>query len=122
MAPNLLNIIRNRLPRPRKMEEIAFTMQLKPGVDAEYKRRHDEIWPELSALLTEAGVRDYSIFLDRSTGRLFAVQKRMEGHTTDTLPALDIMKRWWAYMADLMDTNPDNSPVVIALERVFHMD
>ncbi len=104
------------------MEEIAFTMQLKPGVDAEYKRRHDEIWPELSALLTGAGVRDYSIFLDRPTGRLFAVQKRVAGHTTDTLPGLDIMKRWWDYMADLMDTNPDNSPVVTPLERVFHMD
>jgi len=104
------------------MEEIAFTMQLKPGVEAEYTRRHDEIWPELSALLTEAGIRDYSIYLDRASGRLFAVQKRVAGHTADSLASLDIMKRWWAYMADLMETNPDNSPVVIQLERVFHME
>jgi len=104
------------------MEEIAFTMKLKPGFEAEYKRRHDEIWPELSAALTEAGIRDYSIFLDRSSGILFGVQKRVNGHSADQLPQLAVMKRWWAYMADLMDTNPDNSPVVERLEQVFHQD
>jgi L-rhamnose mutarotase len=97
-------------------------MKLKPGNEAEYKRRHDEIWPELSAALTEAGIRDYSIFLDRSSGTLFGVQKRLEGHTADLLPNLPVMKRWWAYMADLMETNPDNSPVAVRLEPVFHMD
>lgn len=104
------------------MQEIAFTMQLKPGVEAEYKRRHDEIWPELSQALTEAGIRDYSIFLDRNSGTLFAVQKRVEGHTADQLPELPIMKKWWDYMADLMEVNPDNSPVSVRLEQVFHAD
>jgi L-rhamnose mutarotase len=104
------------------MQEIAFTMRLKPGNEAEYLRRHDEIWPELAAALTQAGIHDYSIYLDRATGTLFAVQKRSENHTTDDLPGLPIVKRWWAYMADLMATNPDNSPVNVPLERVFHMD
>ncbi|WP_375435989.1 L-rhamnose mutarotase [uncultured Hymenobacter sp.] len=103
------------------MEEIAFTMQLKPGNVAEYQRRHDEIWPELSEALEKAGIRDYSIYLDPTSGTLFAVQKRTPDHTTDQLPGLPIMKRWWDYMADLMDTNPDNSPVVKPLQRVFHM-
>ncbi len=103
------------------METIAFTMKLKPGVEAEYKRRHDEIWPELVATLTEAGIRDYGIYLDRATGTLFAVQKRTENHTADTLSSLPIMKRWWAYMADLMETNPDQSPVVQPLEPVFYL-
>ncbi|WP_324674998.1 L-rhamnose mutarotase [Hymenobacter sp. GOD-10R] len=104
------------------MEEVAFTMKLKPGFEAEYKRRHDEIWPELSQTLTEAGIRDYSIYLDRASGTLFAVQKRAEGHTIDQLPSLPIMKKWWAYMADIMETNPDNSPVSTTLEPVFHAD
>ena len=104
------------------MEEIAFTMKLKPGVAAEYQRRHDEIWPEVSAALTDAGVRDYSIYLDSATGILFAVQKRTPNHTANTLPDQPIVKRWWAYMADLMDTNPDNSPVTVSLERVFHLE
>jgi L-rhamnose mutarotase len=104
------------------MEEVAFIMKLKSGVEAEYQRRHDEIWPELSAALTDAGIRDYSIFLDRVSGTLFAVQKRLPDHTINTLPTLPIMKRWWDYMADLMEVNPDNSPVAIPLKRVFHME
>ena len=104
------------------MEEVAFTMQLKPGNVAEYQRRHDEIWPELSEALEKACIRDYSIYLAPESGTLFAVQKRTPDHTADQLPGLPIMKRWWDYMADLMDTNPDNSPVAKPLQRVFHMD
>jgi L-rhamnose mutarotase len=104
------------------MEEVAFTMQLKPGVAGEYQRRHDAIWPELTALLQEAGIRDYSIYLDAASGRLFAVQKRLPGHTADALPTTAIMQRWWSYMADLMETNADNSPVVQPLQAVFHQD
>lgn len=97
-------------------------MKLKPGFEAEYKKRHDEIWPELSAVLTEAGVYDYSIYLDRATGILFAFQKRTENNTADDLPNHPIVKKWWAYMADIMDTNPDNSPVSTSIDCVFHMD
>jgi L-rhamnose mutarotase len=103
------------------METIAFTMQLRPGFEAEYKRRHDEIWPELSDLLHEAGVSDYSIFLDPTTRVLFGVLKRTTNHSMDDLPNHAIMKKWWAYMADIMDTNPDNSPVVKDLTPVFYM-
>ncbi|MBO0359131.1 L-rhamnose mutarotase [Hymenobacter sp. BT186] len=102
------------------MEEIAFTMQLKPGNLAEYERRHNEIWPELTEALQAAGIYDYSIYVDSASGTLFAVQKRTPGHTADELPTLPIMQKWWAYMADLMETNPDNSPVVKPLERLFY--
>ena len=100
----------------------AFCMQLKAGNEAEYKRRHDAIWPELSAALTEAGVSDYSIFLDESSGVLFAFQKLSDDNTADTLPDQAIVKKWWAYMADLMETHPDNAPVCKPLCEVFHMD
>ena len=103
------------------METYAFTMQLKPGFEAEYKKRHDEIWPELSDLLHTAGVSDYSIFLDEKTLVLFGVLKRTENHTMDDLPNHPIMKKWWAHMADIMDTNPDNSPVAVPLKPVFYM-
>lgn len=102
------------------MKQVAFTMHLKPGNEVEYQRRHDEIWPELSAALTDAGVRDYSIFLDRQTGTLFAVQRRTDDNSADDLPMHPVVQRWWAYMADLMDTNPDNSPVATSLEQVFY--
>ena len=100
----------------------AFTMRLKLGFETEYRKRHDEIWPELSALLKAAGIRDYSIFLDRKSGTLFAVQKLVDNNTTDDLLSHPIMKRWWAYMADIMETNPDNSPATQPLDEVFHTD
>ncbi|MCS7337783.1 MAG: L-rhamnose mutarotase [Verrucomicrobiae bacterium] len=100
----------------------AFIMKLKPGCVDEYKRRHDNIWPELAAELRAAGISDYSIFLDEHTLTLFAVQKLTENNTAARLPASPIMRKWWEYMAPLMETNPDNSPVTRPLKEVFHLD
>lgn len=94
-------------------------MQLKEGMATEYERRHDEIWPELREALRDAGIHDYGIYLDPGPGTLFAVQQRTENHTIDQLADLPVMRRWWAYMADLMEVNPDNSPVVRPLKPVF---
>ncbi len=99
----------------------AFRMQLKPGFEAEYKKRHDEIWPELSQLLKEAGITEYYIFLDEATLALFAFQKVGANDTTASLPALPIMKRWWDHMADIMEVNSDNSPVAIPCPEVFRL-
>ena len=99
----------------------AFKMKLKPGFEAEYKKRHEEIWPELAQQLTDAGVSDYAIFLDEETLTLFAVQKLSAENTADQLPGTEIVKKWWDYMADIMDVNPDNSPVSTALAEVFYM-
>lgn len=103
-------------------QTVAFKMKLKPGFEKEYQRRHDEIWPELSKLLTESGISDYSIFLDEETHILFAVQKVEGNRGSQDLGKNPLVKKWWAYMADLMDTNPDNSPVTKPLQKVFHLD
>ena len=103
-------------------EQIAFRMQLFPGFEAEYRKRHDEIWPELAALLKEAGIWDYSIFLDRQTSSLFAVLRRRTDHVMDCLPQNEIMQRCWAMMSDIMVANPDGSPVTAPLEPMFHLD
>ncbi|KZM47583.1 L-rhamnose mutarotase [Labrenzia sp. OB1] len=104
------------------MEKVAFKMHLHPGSETEYRKRHDEIWPELAALLKEAGVSDYSIHLDRETNILFAVLWRRDDHMMYDLPMHPVMRRWWTHMADLMVVNPDNEPVAVPLETVFHMD
>jgi L-rhamnose mutarotase len=104
------------------MEKIAFVMRLKPGKEAEYEKRHDEIWPELAQTLKRAGVSDYSIFLEKSSGRLFAVLKRSPEHEMDSLPLDPAVQKWWAYMADIMETNPDNSPLQEPLDKVFHLE
>ena len=103
------------------MEKYAFKMLLNPGMDAEYKKRHDAIWPELVTLLKEAGVSDYSIHLDRETNILFGVLWRSSNHTMDSLPLEPVMQKWWAHMADVMATNQKNEPIAKPLETVFHM-
>jgi len=103
------------------MKHQAFKMKLKPGFAAEYRRRHDAIWPELAALLRQHGISDYSIFLDEETLTLFAVQKLDEATSQAGLPQHPVMRRWWDYMADIMETNPDHSPVATELPQVFHL-
>jgi L-rhamnose mutarotase len=103
-------------------ETVAFRMKLFPGQAAEYRRRHDAIWPELVDALHAAGVSDYRIFLDEETNCLFAILKRRPDHTMDSLPQADVVRRWWAMMADIMETNPDHSPVQQTLAPMFCMD
>jgi len=103
------------------MEKFAFRMRLHPGMEAEYIRRHDRIWPELVTLLKEAGVQDYSIHLDRETNLLFGVLWRKKAHGMDALPAHPVMQRWWAHMADIMETGADHEPVAVPLIPVFHL-
>lgn len=97
----------------------AFRMTLHPGQEAEYRRRHDALWPELAAALGEAGIEDYRIFLDGETRHLFAIMVLNEEHRVDALPDLPVMRRWWDYMADIMDTREDNAPVSVPLDEVF---
>lgn len=100
----------------------AFVMQLKKGCEEEYQRRHNAIWAELKALLSESGVYDYTIFLEKESGKLFAFQHVKGQGGSQSLGGNPIVQKWWAYMSDLMETNPDNSPISIPLEEVFHMD
>jgi L-rhamnose mutarotase len=100
-------------------EQIAFRMNLFPGKAAEYRKRHDEIYPELAQALKDAGVSDYSIWLDAEANHLFGILTRSDTHTMDALPDTEIVKRWWAFMADIMATDADNVPVQIPLKRVF---
>ena len=104
------------------MKREAFKMFLKPGFEVEYEKRHNEIWPELEKLLKESGVYDYSIFWDKDTNVLFAVQKTSGEGGSQDLGSNPIVQKRWAYMADIMETNPDNSPVSIPLKEVFRME
>lgn len=103
------------------MARVAFIMKLHKGFEEEYKKRHDEIWPELKQLLKTTGISDYSIFLDHQTNNLFGVLKAEDPSALDNLPLNPIMKKWWAYMKDVMESNADNSPVNIPLKEVFYL-
>ena len=101
-------------------DKFAYKMKLLPGRRDEYKRRHDAIWPELLQLVREAGLTDYSIHFDEETNSLFAVLWRADGHRMDDLRHEPLMQKWWACMADIMETMPDNEPIAIPLETMFH--
>lgn len=103
-------------------EKIGFKMYLNEGMAEEYKKRHDEIFPELVTLLKASGIADYSIFLDEETHILFGVLWRTKNHKMADLPNTEIMKKWWAHMADIMATNQLNEPIAEDLKIVFHMD
>jgi L-rhamnose mutarotase len=103
------------------MEKLSFKMKLLPGFEIEYQKRHDEIWPELVLLLRNHGISDYSIFLDQETSILYAVFNIIDKKQLDELPKTTIMQKWWAYMADIMETNADKSPIAIALKPVFYL-
>jgi L-rhamnose mutarotase len=104
------------------MKRFAFKMKLKPGYTDEYKKRHDALWPELKTLIKSTGVSDYSIYLDEETNTLFGVQKIAGESGSQDLGSDPIVQKWWSYMADIMETNQDNSPVTIPLKEVFHLD
>lgn len=96
-------------------------MKLNPGMIEAYKERHENIWPDLRQLLKDAGISEYSIFFDEETNTLFAFQKQAGEQGSQDLGQTEIVREWWKYMAELMETNPDNSPVSIPLEEVFYM-
>ncbi len=103
------------------MTRVAFKMTLFSGKEAEYKKRHDELWPDLEALLKATGISEYSIFLDETTNSLFGVLKAEDPKALDNLPSHAVMQKWWAYMGDIMESNPDNSPISVSLKEVFYM-
>lgn len=103
-------------------KRFGFKMKMYPGFKEEYRKRHAEIWPELVQLLKNEGIGNYSIFLDEETNTLFAYQEQTGENSSQDLGKTEIVKKWWKYMADLMETNPDNSPVTVPLEQVFYME
>lgn len=105
---------------PQTHERHAFVMHLNPGAEAAYRQRHDEIWPELSALLSAAGITNYSIHLHAESNLLFAYMERETAFDGDALKTHPVMRRWWAAMRDLMQTHPDGEPITTPLSEMFH--
>ena len=104
------------------MKRVAFKMHLKKGCKEEYRRRHAELWSEIEDLLKKAGISQYSIFLDEETNTLFAVQTLSQEDGSQVLGHEPIIQKWWDYMADIMEVNPDNSPIFEPLEEMFYLE
>ena len=100
---------------------IAFKMKLKEGCASEYQERHQKVWPEVTKLLRQSGVEEYSIFIDHDTETLYAFQKIRKGVGSQHLGHYEVIKKWWSYMSDIMEVNEDDSPVSVELEEVFYL-
>ena len=97
-------------------------MSLKPGYQDAYKERHNPIWSDLQDVLKRHGARNYSIFLDRRTDKLFAYVEVESEERWQKIAETEACRRWWDFMKEVMLTNPDSSPVAVDLEEVFHLD
>jgi L-rhamnose mutarotase len=104
------------------MKRVAGIMKVYKDCFAEYKRRHDNIFPEMKKELENHGYHNYSIYLDETTGNLFSYYETDDEKKADSMADTEICKKWWDYMKDVMETNPDNSPVCLDLKEVFHLD
>ena len=104
------------------MIRTAFVMSVHAGAEAEYERRHSPIWDELTAVLRAHGAHNYSIFLNATTRQLFAYVEIEDEARWQAVAQTDVCRRWWAFMATLMPSNPVGSPVAEPLREVFHLD
>ena len=124
MLYGVVSIIESKIRKGRKSNMVrkGFKMKLYPGMEAEYEKRHNELWPEMQDMIHEYGGRNYTIFLDRETLVLYGYIEVEDPAKWDESADTAINRKWWDFMADIMDTNPDNSPVSVDLHEVFHLD
>ena len=99
-----------------------FKMKLYTGMEAEYEKRHNELWPEMVEMIHECGGSNYTIFLDKETLVLYGYLEIEDEEKWKQSAGTEICRKWWNFMADIMETNPDNSPVAVNLLEVFHLD
>ena len=99
-----------------------FKMFLYPGMAEEYEKRHNALWDEMKDVIHEYGGRNYSIYLDKETNVLYGYLEVESEEQWAKSADTPINRKWWDYMADIMETNEDNSPVCIDLTPVFHLD
>ena len=99
----------------------AFKMKVYPDRIKEYTKRHNPIWKELESVLKNHGVHNYSIFFDDKTHSLFGYAEIESEEEWKAISDTKICKKWWDYMAGIMETTSDNSPVSIDLKSVFYM-
>ena len=104
------------------MIRLASIMYLNEGMEEEYKKRHDQLWPEMEKTLKAYGANNYSIFLETKTNQLFAYLEVLDTEKYNDISQTEICQKWWVFMEPLMKVNSDNSPVSVDLKEVFHLD
>jgi L-rhamnose mutarotase len=104
------------------MERFCFTFELRPGAEAEYQRRHDEIWPELVAALKDAGVSNYTLF--RRDRQVIAYCECEPDAATafGNVGATEVNRRWSAWFEDVIERLTDADGELFQAHEVWHLD
>lgn len=114
--------LKDSMKGENRMVRKGFKMFLNPGMSEEYEKRHNELWPEMKEMIHQYGGHNYSIFLDRETNVLYGYLEVEDEELWAKSADTPINRRWWDYMADIMETRADNSPVCVDFVPVFHLN
>lgn len=104
------------------MERVAFVMRVRPGQEAEYRRRHEAVWPEMLRALKDAGCSNYSIYMKGLD--LFAYMEVEDfEHFKRQMSADQDAQRWEAQMAPIMEQAIQPATEFHeVLPEIFHLD
>ena len=100
----------------------AFVLQLHPGHEADYQKRHNPLPADLEEALKEGGAHNYSIFLHEETLQLFCYVEIEEEARWNAIAQTPACQKWWKSIREIMPSHPDNSPVSVPLREMFHLD
>ena len=114
--------LKDSMKGENRMVRKGFKMFLNPGMAEEYEKRNNELWPEMKEMIHQYGGHNYSIFLDRETNVLYGYLEVEDEELWAKSADTPINRRWWDYMADIMETRADNSPVCVDFVPVFHLN
>jgi L-rhamnose mutarotase len=106
----------------KNMIRKAFVMELTPGCEEEYEKRHNPIWQDLIDVFAQHGVHNYSIFLHEAGHQLFGYVEIEDEARWAAIAQTDACRRWWKHMQDVMRYNDDGTPWAVGLREVFHLD
>jgi L-rhamnose mutarotase len=104
------------------LQRICFLMEILPGREDEYQRRHDEIWPELVEELTKAGVRNYSLFRRGTTVIAYAECHPDAATAFGKVGATEVNTRWSQWFGDVLSRHTDDDGNLIEATEVWHLD
>ena len=109
------------MPEPT-FERCCFHFSIRPGTEAEYQRRHDDLWPELAAAITEAGFTNYTLFRTGTSITAYCECVPTAAAAFARLGATDVNARWAAYFADIIVDLYDEHGTVALAREVWHQD
>jgi L-rhamnose mutarotase len=104
------------------LERTCFTFTIKPGTEDEYKRRHDEIWPEMVSALRESGISNYSLFRRGLEVIAYAECEPDAATAFAKMGATDVDRRWSEWFEEVLERRFGDDGEAMSVPEVWHLD